>query len=83
MTIAFQGDETEIRNVTQYLEDSTVGPSESAFRNIKCISQPNIIVPNIIIYPFMEWATSFLKYHSKIDNFNQLWAIMPPYPGFS
>jgi hypothetical protein len=31
----------------------------------------------------MEWATSFLEQHSKIDKFNQVREIMPPYPGFA
>jgi len=31
----------------------------------------------------MDCLTSFFKQHSMIDKFNQLWAIMPPYPGFA
>jgi len=31
----------------------------------------------------MDWVTSFLQQHSRIDKFNQLCAMMPPYPGFA
>jgi len=49
-----------------------------------------IIVPDILrtvhlsmLKHLMDWVTSFLKQHSSIDRFNQLWAMMPPYPGFA
>jgi hypothetical protein len=57
---------------------------------MKCISLTTIIVPNILhtIYPgmlkhLMDWVMSFLEQHSRIHKFNQLWAMMPPYPGFT
>jgi len=31
----------------------------------------------------MNWVTSFLNHHSRIDKINQLWAMMPSYPGFA
>jgi hypothetical protein len=31
----------------------------------------------------MDWVTSFLEQHARIDKFKQLWAMMPPYPGFA
>ena len=31
----------------------------------------------------MDWITSFLEQHSRIDRFNQLWAIMLRYAGFA
>ena len=47
-----------------------------------------IIVPDILhtvylgmLKHLMDWVTSFLEQHSRIDKFNQLWAMMPPYPG--
>jgi hypothetical protein len=57
---------------------------------MKYISPTTIIGPNIL-YPIylgmlqylMDWETSFLKQHSRIDKFNQLWAIIPPYPGIA
>jgi len=56
---------------------------------MKCISPRTIIVPDILhtiflgmIKHLMDWAMLFLEQHSRIDKFNQLWALMPPYPGF-
>ena len=31
----------------------------------------------------MDWVRFFIEQHSRIDKFNQLWAMMPTYPGFS
>jgi len=31
----------------------------------------------------MDWETSFLEQHSRIDKFNQLLAMMPPNPGLT
>jgi hypothetical protein len=57
---------------------------------MKCISPTTIIVPNILhnIYSgmlkhLMDWVMSFLEQHSTMDKFSQLWAMMPPYPGFA
>jgi len=57
---------------------------------MKCISLTTIIVPDILhtIYlgmlkHLMDWVTSFLEQHSRIDKFNQRWVMMPPYPGFA
>jgi len=56
---------------------------------MKCISPTTIIVPHNhhsvylgMLKHLMDWITSFLEHHSRIDKFNQLWAMMPPYPGF-
>jgi hypothetical protein len=57
---------------------------------MKCIAPTTIIVPDIL-YTFylgmlkhlMDCVTSFLEQHSRIDKFNQLWVMMPPYPGFA
>jgi len=57
---------------------------------MKCISPMTIIVPDILhtvylgmLKHLMDRVTSFLEQHSRIDKFNQLWAIMPPYLGFA
>jgi len=31
----------------------------------------------------MDWVTIFPEQHCRINRFNQLWAMMPPYPGFA
>jgi len=31
----------------------------------------------------MHWVASLFKQHSQIDKFNQLWAMIPPLPGFT
>jgi hypothetical protein len=90
MILATQGDEKESREARQYLEDRVVGPSEGVFGYMKCISRTAIIVPDILhtvshgsLKHLMDWVTSFLEQHSIIDKFNQLWAMMPPYPRFA
>ena len=90
MILATQGDETERREARQHLEDRAVGSSEGIFWNMKCLSPTTMIVPDIphTIYLAMlkhltDRETSFLEQHSRIDKFNQLWEMMPPYPGFA
>jgi len=85
-----QGDETERRQTRDYLEDRAIGTTEDVFRNIKCISSTTIILPNLLhtVYHnmhkhLMDWGMVFLKKHSRIDKFNMLWVMMPPYPGFA
>jgi len=89
MTLATHGDETERQGAIQYVEDRVVETSEGVFWNMKCISPTTIIVPDILDTVYlgmlkhsMDWVTSFLEQHYKIDTFNQLWAMMRPYPGF-
>jgi len=36
-----------------------------------------------MIKHLMDWIPSILEQHSRIARFNQLWARMPPYPGFA
>jgi len=31
----------------------------------------------------MEWIQDFLKKHDRLDNFDQAWSSMGPYPGFT
>jgi hypothetical protein len=90
MILATQGDETERWEARQFLEDGAVRTSEGVFWNMKCISPTTIIVPDILhtvylgmLKHLMDWVTSFLEHHSRIDQFNKLWAMMPPYPGFA
>jgi len=54
---------------------------------MKCISPTTIIVTDILhtVYLGMlkhlkNWVTSFLEHHFTINKFNQLSAMMPPYP---
>jgi len=49
-----------------------------------------MIVPDILhtIYlgmlkHLMDWVLSFLEQHSWMITLNQLWAMIPPYPGFA
>jgi hypothetical protein len=90
MILATQVDETERREARQHLEHGAVAISDGVFWNRKYISPTTIIVPHILhtvylcmLEHMMEWATSFLEQHSKIESFNQAWEIMPPYPGFA
>ena len=90
MILTTQGNETERREARQYLQYPVVETSEDVFWNIKCISPTMINVPDILHTMYlgmgkhsMDWVTSFLEQHSRIDKFNQLWAIMPRYPGFA
>jgi len=80
----------ERREARQYQEDRAVGISEGVFWNMKCISPITIIVPDILHTiclgmhkHLMDWVTTFLEQHSTIDKFNQLWVMMPPYPGLA
>jgi len=90
MILATQGDEIDRREARHYLADRAVRTSEGVFWNMKCISPTTIIIPDILhtIYRSMlkhliDWGTSFLEQHSRIDKFNQLWAMMPPHPGIA
>jgi hypothetical protein len=90
MILATQADETERREARQYLEDRVVGTSAGVFGNMKWISLTTIIIPDILhtvylrmLQHLINWIMSFLEQHSRIDKFNQLWAMMPPYPGFT
>jgi len=57
---------------------------------MKYISPTTIVVPDIfhtvdlrMLKHLLDWVTSFLEQHPRIDKFKQLWAMMPPYPGFA
>jgi len=90
MILATQRDERERWEARPYLEDRAVGTSEGVLWNMQSISATTIIVPDILhtVYLFMlkhlmDWVTCFLEQHSRIDKCNQVWAMMPPYPGFA
>jgi len=36
-----------------------------------------------MVQHLMDWVTSCFEQHSRIGKFNQLWAMMAPYPGFA
>jgi len=88
--LATQGDAKERWEARQYLEVQAVQTSVCVFWNTKCIYPTSIIVCNVLhtIYPGMpkyllDWVTSFLEQHSRIEKFNLRWVMMPPYPGFT
>jgi len=90
MILPTQGDETERREARQYPDNRAVETSDGVFWKMKCISPTTIIVPDILPIVYLrslkhlkDWVTSFLEQHSRIDRLNQLWAMMPPYPGFA
>jgi len=90
MILATQGDETERWEARQYLEDQEVGTAEGIFWNTECISATAITILDSlhpaylgILKQLMDWVTSFLEQHSRIDSFNQLWVVMPTYHGFA
>jgi len=89
MILVTQQDETVRREARQYLEDRTVGTTEGVFWIMQCISTRTIIVPNIddtihlgMLKPLMDWVMTSLKQRSRIDKFNQFWAMMLAYFGF-
>jgi len=90
MILVTQGDvsrrdgKQEIMWMIQQLEP------QNASSNVKCIFLTVSTILNLLhsvylgmLRHLMEWVTSFLKQHSRIDKFNQLWAMMPPYPVFT
>jgi len=90
MILTTQGDERERQQARRYLVDRGVWKWDGVLRNMICISPTTIIIPDILhpIYRFMlehlmNWVTSFLELHSRMKKFNQLWAMMPPNPGFA
>jgi len=90
MILATKGDETEKSEAGEHLEDQVVGTAEGVCWNTKSISLTTMIVLDILhtnclgmLKHLMDWVTSFLAQYSRIDRFNQLWAMMPPYPGFA
>jgi hypothetical protein len=90
MILATQGDETDKPEARPDVKDQVVGTSEGIFWNMNCISPKTSIVPDILhtvylrlLQHLIDWVTSFLKQHTRIDKFNHLWAMMLPYPGFA
>ena len=90
MILATQGDSTARQEESHHLEDPVAESSEGGFSNIKYISLMNIIVPDILqtvylgmLKHLINCVMSFLEQHSRIDKFNQLWPVMPPYPVFA
>ena len=86
MLLATHGDGTERWEARQYLDDGAVGTSESVFWKKECISPMIIIVPDnhlkvylSILNHSMEHVLSILRHNCRIDKFNHLWAMMPPY----
>jgi len=58
--------------------------------NMKCIPPMTIILPDNLdtfylgmFTHLMDWVRFFLEQYSRIDKVNQLWAMLPPYPGLA
>jgi len=90
MILATQGDQTERKESRQYLQDRVVGTSEGVCWNLKWISPMTIMIPDTVhtIYLSMlkhviDYVTSFLAQHSRIDGITQLWSKMPLDPCFA
>jgi len=90
MKLVTPGDEMETCEARWFPEDWAVGTSEGVIWNMKCIALTSIIVPNIlhtvyrlVLKQLMDWVTSFLEKHSRINKVNQLRAMTAPYPGFA
>jgi hypothetical protein len=90
MILLTQGDETEGSEARQYWERRGVATSAGILYNINCICPTTTLVLKIlhtiylrIFMHLMALATYFLEQHSRINKFNQHWALIPPYPGIS
>jgi len=90
MILATSAEKLWRSNATKYLDDRSVGTSEGIFWNTKCISLMTIILATILhtiyldlIIHLMDWVTSYLEHHSRMDKFNLLWAMLLPYPSFA
>jgi len=89
MILVTQRDEMERWEVGKYQEDRAVGTSDGVFSNIQFICPTTIVIPKIIhtiylstVKHLRDWVTFFLEQHSRINIFNQLWAMMPLHSGF-
>jgi len=85
-----QGHEMKNREVRQYLEDRAVRTPEGVFWNKKCISPTTIFIPDYlhtislgILNHLMHWVKFLLEQHLWMEKLNQIWTLMPPYPGFA
>jgi len=90
MILTTQGDETERQEGRHYLDGWAGATSEGVFWNMKYISLTTMNLPHILqtvwlsmLEHLMDWVMFFLKQHSRIDIFSQLWAMMPPCSGFT
>jgi hypothetical protein len=79
MILLTQGDESERWKARQYLADQMVGTSAGVIAKIKCISPMTIMIPDNLhtfylgmLKQLIDWVTSVLEPHSRIDKFNQL-----------
>ena len=90
MILTTLGDKMERWESRPYLLDRVVWTPEANFWNMKCISLATVIIPNILhtinlgtFQHLMDRVMSFLEQHARIDKFNQLSVMIPPYPGFA
>ena len=74
----------------QYLTERGARTTEGVFWALRCFDWTSALVPDVLhtIYlgllkHLMDWLVPFLEHHNRMEAFNRLWSIMPPYPGFS
>lgn len=74
----------------QYLTERGARTREGVFWAFECFDWTSALVPDVLhtIYlgllkHLMDWLVPFLEHHKRMTVFNQLWSLMPPYPGFS
>jgi hypothetical protein len=90
MIQATRFDNQDQNHARDYLTERSIATTEGVFWNMKSVSLHTLIVPDVlhtiylgILKHLMEWIVPFLEFHKQIDRFNDLWAIMPYYPGFA
>jgi len=91
LTVATDDDApTSDREAAQeYLQARGVRLSEGVFWSMPCVSSSTLITPDVLhtIYlgllkHLMEWIVAFLEHHKLMPRFNELWRLVPAYPGF-
>jgi len=84
----------EIQNAGLESDDDHVmcdylGIGQNIFHRLDRVSASDLYKPDMlyIIYPglfkpMMDWIEGFLKKHGRLLAFDDVWAALPPYPGF-
>jgi hypothetical protein len=90
MIQATQFDNQDQNHAHDYCMDRGLATMQDILRNMKYISLHTLIIPDVlhtihlgILKYLMKWIVPFLELYKHIDRFNDLWAIMPHYPGFA
>jgi len=82
-----EGDE----DAGEELRDLGVKLAPGIFWELSHVVQVDLYKPDIlhVIYlgifqtHLMKWVVGFLKKHKRLDSFDKIWMLLPPYPGFS